>query len=81
MGGVDLCDMLIALYGVKIKTKRWYIKICWHVVDVAKVNGWLLYRHHQTQLGIARKKIKTLKTFSIEIGEVLIHTMNKSILL
>ena len=27
MGGVDLADMLIALYRISVKTNRWYIKI------------------------------------------------------
>ena len=44
MGGVELADMLIALYGCKIKTKRWYLVILFHAIDIAKVNGWLLYR-------------------------------------
>ena len=47
MGGVDLADMLIALYRTKIMTKkRWYLKIIFHIVDICKVNGWLLYRRH-----------------------------------
>ena len=43
MGGVDLCDMLISLYLTNIKTKRWYIKILFHCVDISKVNAWNLY--------------------------------------
>ena len=43
MGGVDLSDMLIALYRTLIKTKRWYFKILFHCVDIAKVNAWLIY--------------------------------------
>lgn len=31
MGGVDLADMPISLYRIKIKTRRWYIKIFWHL--------------------------------------------------
>ena len=46
MGGVDLADMLIALYRIKVKTKRWYIKVFLHFVDIAKVNAWILYRRH-----------------------------------
>jgi hypothetical protein len=43
MGGVDLADMLISLYRTKIKSKRWYLKVLFHCVDIAKVNAWLLY--------------------------------------
>ena len=31
MGRVDLVDMLIAFYRIKGGTKRWYIKIFWHL--------------------------------------------------
>ena len=46
MGGFDKADQLISLYRIKIKTKRWHIKIFWHLVDMAKLNAWLLYRRH-----------------------------------
>ena len=35
MGGVDLADMFISLYRINMKTRRWYIKIFWHLVDIA----------------------------------------------
>ena len=38
---VDLADMLSALYRLPCKVHRWYLKIFWHQVDVAKINGWL----------------------------------------
>ena len=30
VGGVDLSDMLIALYNTSFKTKRWYLKMLFH---------------------------------------------------
>ena len=45
-GDVDLADMLISLYRIEANTKRWYIKIFWHLVDICKVSAWLLYRRH-----------------------------------
>lgn len=44
MRGVDLADMLLSIYRINYKTKRWYIKIFWHLVYICKVNGWNLYR-------------------------------------
>ena len=49
MGGVDLHDMIIALYRTEFRTKRWYLKILFHLLDICKVNGWLLYRCHCVQ--------------------------------
>ena len=41
MGGVDLADMLISLYRTKVNVrKRWYLKIIFHCVDIAK-NKWV----------------------------------------
>ena len=54
MGGVDLGDMVISLYRITIKTRRWYIKIFWHLVDMAKVNAWLLYRRHCDHLHVPK---------------------------
>ena len=59
MGGVDLADMLIALYRISVKAKRCYIKIFWHLVDIAKVNGWILCKRHRVQLSIPHKEENT----------------------
>ena len=71
MGGVDLADMLIALYRCKIKTKRWYLVILFHAVDIAKVNGWLLYRRFCSQMKVPSKKQLSLLTFTAKIAESL----------
>ena len=73
MGGVDLADMLISLYCIQVKTRRWYIKILWHLVDICKVNAWLLYRRHCQQRGLPARQIKSLMKFSCEIAEALIY--------
>ncbi|XP_071743571.1 uncharacterized protein [Lepeophtheirus salmonis] len=39
LGGVDLNEMLVALYRIKIDVKR----ILYHFVDAAIVNSWLMY--------------------------------------
>ena len=68
MGGIDLADMLISLYRVEVKTRRWYIKVFRHLVDVAKVNAWILYRRHYKQYGSPRNKNMSLLIFSQEIA-------------
>jgi hypothetical protein len=44
MGGVDLADMLVALYKVPFKSRRWYLGIFGQMVDIAVNNAWLQYR-------------------------------------
>ena len=61
MGGIDLVDMLIAIYRTEIVSKknppkkRWYLKIIFQMVDICKVNGWILYCLHCNQQGILKK--------------------------
>ena len=53
MRGVDLSDMLIALYRVNIQTrKRWCLKIITHCLNKCNVNAWLLYRRYMQQLNV-----------------------------
>lgn len=69
MGGIDLNDFLVALYRTSVGTKRYYMRIFCHLLDVAVVNAWLLHRRHMNQNGL--KKI-TLLTIRTEIAETLV---------
>nr|XP_018672513.1 piggyBac transposable element-derived protein 2-like [Ciona intestinalis] len=73
MGGVDLADMLISLYRTEVKTRRWYIKIFWHCIDIAKVNAWLLYRRHCNEMSISKKSQRTLLNFVVDISDNLLY--------
>ena len=44
MGGVDKADMLLALYRAKCKSSRWYHRIAFHLLSLAVVNAWIVYR-------------------------------------
>ena len=46
MGGVDLLDSLTSLYKYSIKSRRWYLYIFFHTINMAVVNAWLWYRRH-----------------------------------
>lgn len=70
---MDLADMLFALYCIEVKTVRWYVKIFWHLVDIAKVDAWLLYRRHYEQAGKPKKREKTLLEFTTDIADALIY--------
>ena len=71
MGGVDLTDMLISLYRTNIKSKRWYLKVIFHCIDIAKVNGWLLYRRFADLVNLSKKKQFQLLKFVSCIGNAL----------
>lgn len=75
---VDLADMLIALYCISCKTKRWYQKIFWHLINMAKVNAGILDQRHANQGQIPIRDHKTLLVSCIEIFEALIYINNTS---
>ena len=72
MGGVDLCDMLLALYRISLRSTKYYMHIVFHCIGVSVINGWLLYRRHCLQLGLQRKDQKTLLTFQSKIAKAFI---------
>ena len=51
MGGVDLLDSLIGRYKIKIRTKKWYMRVWYHLIDISIVNAWLLYRRVENENG------------------------------
>jgi len=44
MGGVDKSDMLLALYRTKCRTRKGYMRIFYHLCNLAVVNSWCLYK-------------------------------------
>ena len=74
MGGVDLADMLIALYKTPYRSKRWYLGIFSQLIDISVNNAWLLYRRDLDARGI--KKDDKLKTFRISLALSLIKAKN-----
>lgn len=68
MGGVDLTDSLIGRYRIKIKSRKWYMRIFYHLIDITVVNSWLLYK----KISSVRKEIPmSLCDFRIDIAESL----------
>ncbi|CAF1660588.1 unnamed protein product, partial [Adineta ricciae] len=73
MGGVDLCDMLVSLYRINIRSKKYYMKILFHLIDLSIVNGWLLYRRHCSQFRLPKNEIISLLQFRIKVAEALLR--------
>lgn len=71
MGGVDLLDSLLALYRIPVRSKKWYHRVIWHVLDSMVVQAWLIYRREAKLLNIERKDQHALLAFKISIAECL----------
>lgn len=61
MGGVDLLDSFLGKYKIKMRTKKWYLRLFYHFLDIATINSWLLYR----RVGEMRLQVRS--------GEELLH--------
>lgn len=72
MGGVDLFDMLMSLYKVDHKSVKWYRRIFFWVLNVAVVNGWILYRRHSKQKNTPVREQLDLMQFTARVSESLV---------
>lgn len=70
-GGVDLMDMLVALYRINLRSKKWYRRLFFHSLDVVIVNCWHLYRRDATADKVPRNQQMTLLHFKAELACVL----------
>ena len=66
-------DMLISLYRISIRSKKYYIKIIFHLIELSIVNAWLLYRRHCHQSRLPKKEILSLLQFRVEVAEALLR--------
>lgn len=44
MGGVDKFDQYMAAYSISQKSRRWWVKIFYYLLDTSIVNSYLLYK-------------------------------------
>jgi len=57
MGDVDMMDSMIGRYRISIRTKKWYMKCFYHLLDMTLVNLWLLYENvHRPKLTLVKFK-------------------------
>ena len=71
MGGVDLSDMLISLYAIDRKSKKWYMRVFYHLISISISNSWLLYWRHLQQMYGPNSKFIPLSQFIESIAHAL----------
>ena len=74
MGGVDLIDMLLALYRIKVRSSKYYMRIFYHIVNLCVVNAWILYKRSRQQFHPAQSsKLMQLADFQVQVSEALLR--------
>ena len=71
MGGVDLMDSLISLYRIKIRSKKWYLRIVFHLLDLTVVNAWLMYKRDSKASEVPKNEQLSLVDFKASIAACL----------
>ena len=71
MGGVDRLDHLIALYRSVIRSKKFYHKIFYHLIDMMCASAWQEYKQCCNILGVEKREVKSLFAFKTEVAEAL----------
>lgn len=69
MGGAYQLDSLTGRYKNKIKSKKWYFRLFYHLLDLTIVNSWLLYKRCNLDKNIEPKL--SLATFCTELSVAL----------
>jgi hypothetical protein len=72
MGGVDLCDMLMSVYRIHLRSTKYYMHIFYYCITLAVVNSWLLYRRHCLQRNVSTKSQTKLLQFQSTIATALL---------
>lgn len=70
MGGVDLMDSFLGRYRIRMKSRKWYMRIFYHLLDLTVINAWVLHKKVEERKG-NHKNIMTLADFRSELAETL----------
>ena len=62
--GVDIFDQKSSYYSIQLRSKRWYIKIFYHFLDIAIINSHILYQETYRKAG--KKSLDQLE-FRMEV--------------
>ncbi|KAJ8891924.1 hypothetical protein PR048_004483 [Dryococelus australis] len=74
MGGVDLLDNVVGRYKIVLRSKKWYFRLFYHLLDLSVINAWLLYRRVSETKCLNRNKTMNLADFKMEVAIVLCMT-------
>ena len=80
MGGVDLSDQLIGKFNVLRKVNRWWRTLFFHVIDIAIINSYIMFRacYEKYKItGLQRKKTYNQRNFREELVKQLCGTKKR----
>lgn len=78
MGGVDLADRMLSDCPSRARTKKWTVRVIFHMFDLAITNSWFVYRQECVRNGVARKNTMQLQEFKMVLGHYFIEANDVS---
>lgn len=63
MGGVDLMDSFLGRYRIRIKSRKWYLRLFYHLLDLTTINSWVLMKKNLIAKGVSKKQLPNLGEF------------------
>ncbi len=66
-GGVDVVDQMIDIYRCKAATNRWPMVVFFTIIDIAALNGFVVFLHNKPQWNERRGRRKR-RQFLIDLG-------------
>ncbi|GBP51057.1 Chimeric ERCC6-PGBD3 protein [Eumeta japonica] len=71
MGGVDLMDSFLGRYRIQIKSRKWYLRLFYHLLDLTVINSWVLMKKNLIAKGVSKKELPNLGEFSNCLADTL----------
>ena len=78
MGGVNLCDMLLFLHRVRLRTCKYYMHIVYYCIGISVTDAWILYRRHCNQNCLPEKSLMDLRKFQSQVAHSLLNGKKRS---
>ncbi|XP_065578636.1 piggyBac transposable element-derived protein 3-like [Artemia franciscana] len=66
MSSIELADMLVEICRTHLRIRKWYMRICWWLIDTAVCSSWLLLRSDVKALTLRRDEMMILRAFRSE---------------
>ena len=72
MGGVDLYDQMMVYYRMAFRSRKYYLRLVFHMIDMCVINSWLLYRRSLDKINVKRHQQNSLSEFKLRLSISLI---------
>lgn len=73
MGGIDLCDRMIALYRIRNRSRKWTVRTILHFIDLSVANSWAEYKTDCKENNVPCKNILQFLEFKLNVADKLMN--------